>query len=295
MAAVDVVIVSHNSAPHLRASVEPLAQRDGLNVTVVDNGSSDGSLGVIGDLPVRTIAQENVGFAAGCNAGWRAGSAPYVLFLNPDAHIDASGVETLVDVLENQSEAAIAAPRIVGDDGVLNFSLRRFPRLRSTYAQALYLHRLAPTASWADEIVRAEGAYERPGVHEWVSGACLLVRRSVLERLNGWDAGFFLYCEDIDLCRRVYDAGLEVRFDPRATVVHEGGGSAPRSAMLPYLAESRVRYARLHRSRAGAIAERLGIAFEAATHMLLSRGGGSARAGHARSLFVALLPRTGTA
>ncbi len=116
----------------------------------------------------------------------------------------------------------------------------------------------------------------------------MLARRDVLAQLGGWDDGFFFYCEDIDLCRRIHDAGLQVWFEPAAVVVHEGGGSAPRSAMLPMLAASRVRYARLHRGRLGALAERVGIALEAATHMLVGRGGRAARLGHARSLRVSL-------
>ncbi len=118
----------------------------------------------------------------------------------------------------------------------------------------------------------------------------MLVRREALETLGGWDDGFFFYCEDIDLCRRIHDLGLEVLFEPAASVVHEGGGSAPRSAMLPTLAASRVRYARLHRGRLGALAERFGIALEAATHMVVGRGGRAARLGHAKSLRISLAP-----
>jgi GT2 family glycosyltransferase len=214
-----------------------------------------------------------------------------VLFLNPDARIDVQALDRLVAVLEREPRAGLVAPRIVGEHGEVHHSLRRFPRLRSTYAQALFVHKLAPTASWADEIIRDEGHYERPGPQEWVSGACMLVRRDVLERLGGWDEGFFLYCEDIDLCRRIRDLGLEVLYEPRATARHVGGGSAPRTATLPVLAASRVRYARLHQARHVAFAERLGIALEALTRVVAGRGGGPARAGHARSLRVALTSR----
>ena len=165
---------------------------------------------------------------------------------------------------------------------------RRFPRLRSTYAQALFLHRLAPQAPWADEIVRMRELYEQGGSQEWVSGACLLTRRTVLDRLGGWDSGFFLYCEDIDLCRRVNNLGLEVYYEPAAAVVHLGGASAPRSSTLPILAASRVRYASLHRSRPAAWLERGGIGLEAVTRFLTVREGRSGMAGHARSLRIAL-------
>ena len=93
----------------------------------------------------------------------------------------------------------------------VDYSLRRFPRLRSTFAHALFLHRLFPTATWTDELVRDPRRLRARALREWVSGACVLVRRSVLEELGGFDEGFFMYCEDIDLCRRIWDAGHDLR------------------------------------------------------------------------------------
>jgi GT2 family glycosyltransferase len=289
VALVDVVVVSYNSARELRRCVEPLTRLDWVDVIVVDNDSSDGSLGTVEDMPVRAIPSGgNLGFATGCNIGWRAGSSPYVLFLNPDAEIGEESLRRLAAVLDERPRAAIAAPRIVGDGGEVQLSLRRFPRLRSTYAQALFLDRLRPQAPWADEMIRDLEHYDRPGPQQWVSGACMLVRREVLEQLNGWDGAFFLYCEDIDLCRRVHDAEREVHYEPSATATHPGGGSAPRSSTLPLLARSRVLYAQRHRGRLGALAERLGIALEAATHLLAGAGGRPAAAAHARALRVSL-------
>ena len=289
--ATDVVVVSYRSGAQLRGCVERLAGSEPLHVVVADNASDDGSLDTVADLPVTALAlPENRGFAAGCNAGWRAGSSPYVLFLNPDARIDPEAVTILVDVLEREPAAAIAAPLVLEPGGELDFSQRRFPRLRSTYAHALFLHRLFTRAAWASELVRDPAAYERPGSPEWVSGACLLVRRSVLEELDGWDEGFFMYCEDKDLCRRARNAGYDVRFEPAATVRHEGGGSAPRPSLAHVLAESRVRYARRHHGRVVAELERAGIALTALTHIFVARGGRVTRAGHAAALRAALRP-----
>jgi len=289
--ATDIVVVSYRSRAQLRGCVERLAGSEAVHLIVVDNASDDGSLDTVADLPVTRLAlSENRGFAAGCNAGWRAGSSPHVLFLNPDARIDPEAVGVLVDVLEREPAAAIAAPLVLEPGGELDFSQRRFPRLRSTYAHALFLHRLFPRAAWASELVRDPAAYERPGSPEWVSGACLLVRRTVLEELDGWDEGFFMYCEDKDLCRRARDAGHDVRFEPAATVRHEGGRSAPRPSLAHVLAASRVRYARKHHGRVVAELERAGIALTALTHIFVARGGRVARAGHAAALRAALRP-----
>jgi len=286
---VDAVVVSYNSRRHLRACVQPLTAVDGVRVYVTDNASTDDAVGTIADLPVEVLAlSENNGFGAGCNAGWRRGQAPFVLFMNPDASIDEESLRRLVDVLETADDVGLVGPRILEPDGSLAFSQRRFPLLRSTYARALFLHRLFPRAAWTDELVRDPGSYERAGSPDWVSGACMLVRRSVLEEIGGFDERFFLYCEDKDLCRRIRAAGHDVRYEPGATVRHRGGASAPRAGLLPVLARSRIEYARKHWSRARAALERAGVALNALTHAVVSRGGREKRAGHLNALAAAL-------
>jgi hypothetical protein len=292
MSLVDVVVVSFNSRPSLRACVEPLAGLDGVRVIVVDNASTDGSLDALAALPVTTLRLDrNGGFAVGCNRGWRAGDAPFVLFLNPDARIDEGSLRCLVRALDAAPAVGASAPKIVHADGSLDFSQRRFPRLRSTYAAAFFLHRLFPRAGWADEVVRDQEAYAVERSPDWVSGACILVRRNALEELGGLDEGFFLYCEDKDLCWRLRRAGYDVRYEPRAVCVHEGGVSGSRSALLPVLAASRLQFARKHGGRAVALLERIGVGLYALLRVLLSRGGLAARAGHARAFWVAVWGR----
>ena len=288
MREVDVVVVSYNSRDQLRACVEPLLELSGVNVIVVDNASPDGSLAAVSDLPLTAIQlRSNGGFAHGVNAGWAAGTAPYVLLLNPDAHVKADSLQALVAALEESEAVGAVAPRIVHPDGSTDYSQRRFPRLRSTYAQAVFLHRVFPTASWTDELVRDEAAYQRRTTPDWVSGACILVKRSALEELSGLDEGFFMYCEDIDLCRRLRSSGYELVFEPAAVVEHEGGASTPSGQLLPVLAASRLRYAAKHRSRVYTLLERGGIALGAVTHAALGRGGRAVRAGHLKALRLA--------
>jgi GT2 family glycosyltransferase len=285
MAAVDVVVVSYRSRDRVRACVDPLAGDPEISVIVVDNASGDGIVEALRDLPVFLVElPANGGFARGANVGWRSGTSPAVLFLNPDAVIDPRSVATLLDRLFADERIGAVAPLITHGDGSIAFSQRRFPRIRSTFAQALFLHRLWPSAPWADEVQRDPRLYVEPRSPEWVSGACLLVRRSALEEVGGFDEGFFLYCEDADLCLRLRWAGYDIRFEPEASCVHEGGASAPRAELLPVLATSRIRFARKHRGWLGAALERAGIALGEATHAVVSRGGGRVRLGHARAL-----------
>ena len=282
---VDVVVVAYNSGAQLRACVAPLSGRRDIRVVVVNNASPEGGLETVADLDLTAIQSgSNGGFSFGCNIGWRAGGAPAVLFLNPDARIGADAVLRLAQALDDDPSLGIVGPLIRDGDGALDFSQRNFPRLSSTYAQALFLHRVAPGAPWSDELIRRPEAYARRARPDWISGACLMIRRDVLEAIGGFDERYFLYCEDMDLCRRVRDRGYAVGFEPAVTCGHEGGASAPRAALFTVLAESRMLYARAHRGRWDEAAERIGIGLGEATHAALGRGGGDARRGHRDAL-----------
>jgi len=289
--AVDVVVVSYNSRASLRTCVEPLLPIPGVTVTVVDNASSDDSLATIADLPMRVLVSgANRGFAHGCNVGVAAGAAPAVLLLNPDARIAPGALRTMLDALDAVPTVALVGPRIVDDDGALQHTQRSFPRLRSTWSQALFLHRVLPRARWADEVVWDPAAYERPASPQWLSGACMLIRRAAFEEVGGLDERFFLYCEDIDLCRRLRAAGHELRFEPAAVVRHTGGASAPRSATNPIYARSRILYARKHYRHGTVGLERAGVAVGEATHALVSLRNRDKARGHAAALRTVLSP-----
>ena len=234
---------------------------------------------------------DNGGFARACNEGMAAGSAPLVLFVNPDAVVSETALRFLVHALEQSPELGAVAPRVERPDGGLAYSLRRFPDLVSTYAQALYLHRLFPHAAWATEIVTDDTRYLRAHLPEWVSGACILARRATMKEIGGWDERFFLYCEDTDLCLRLREAGHPVAFEPGAVVVHEEGASSNPALTVPLLAEAKLRYAETHETRARAAAYRVALVVWSATRAVLARGGKGERRGHGRALRALLRPR----
>jgi GT2 family glycosyltransferase len=295
MTDVDVVVVSYNSSTHLRACLEPIAGSPHVTVVVVDNASADDSIATIEDLPVQTVAQQfNGGFAQGCNRGWRLGHAPYVLLLNPDARIDLHSIEVLARTLDENDDVGIVGPQLRNEDGSLALSLHRFLRVRTTFSEALYLHHLWPLRPWSSETVWDPAAYEYAHDVEWLSGACLLVRRKLLDRVGGLDETFFMYGEDLELCRTAWASGLRVRFEPDAVAWHAGGASAPRPSLLPRLAESRLLCVTRTSSRAGVLAHRAGFATESITHALLTKGGWPARLGYLQALRIAVTPRRRT-
>jgi GT2 family glycosyltransferase len=283
---VDAVIVSYNNRDTLRACVQPLTEIPGVAVTGVDNASADASLEAIDDLPVRLVPSAvNLGFGAGCNRGAACGSAPLILLLNPDARMEPGALERMCAVLDAEPDVALVGPRLHEPGGRLMLSMRRFQRPGSTWARALDLHRVLPRARWTDEIDARPEAYAHPAYPEWVSGACMLVRREAFDALGGFDEAYFMYCEDQDLCRRLQAAGGRVRYEPSALVTHVGGDSAPRAGLFPALARSRIHYARVHDSRTSAALQRAGVAAEALSHAVVALAG---RPRHARGHRAAL-------
>jgi N-acetylglucosaminyl-diphospho-decaprenol L-rhamnosyltransferase len=290
MADVDVIVVSYNSRDELRACVEPLTELAGTHVIVVDSASPDRSLEVVEGLPVQAVQlEENRGFGYGCNEGFRRGTSPFVLLLNPDARLDRVGMDALIDALQADPRRAAVGPRIVDESGVRHDSIRRTPRAVSSFAQALFLHRLFPAA---DELIHDPDAYAHAHSVDWLSGACILLRRDALEEVGGLDTGFFLYREDADLCRRLTEAGHVVWFEPRAKCVHIGGASRPRESLYGVLAASRIRYARKHGGRRGEALERAAVVLRGVTHAALGAGGRPARAGHLRAARAGLSGRS---
>jgi N-acetylglucosaminyl-diphospho-decaprenol L-rhamnosyltransferase len=287
---VDAVVVSYRSAATLRECVTSLLAIPGVAVTVVDNASPDDTLATIEDLDAETIrSPRNGGFSYGCNLGAARGNAPFLLFLNPDARMGAAALAALMEALTTDPVAGLAGPRLL-EDGELAWSQRRFPRLRSTFAEALFLHRLLPRAEWTDELIRDPETYGRPGTPDWISGACMLVQRDVFEAIGGFDERFFLYCEDADLCRRVRNAGYAVRFVPAAEVSHVGGASSSTGETRAIGARSRVLYARKHFRPVAARMEALGVALGEATHAATAVRRPATRRGHTAALRCVLSP-----
>jgi len=245
-----VVVVSFEARETLLAGLGALRAHTSLplELVVVDNASTDGSADAVraSDPEALVIANaENVGFARACNQGWRASRAPHVLFLNPDAEVTPGAVETLARLLEDRPAVGAAGPRTRGSDGTIQVSagpdLTPLAELRQRRLV------LGVARREAQALAQAEALHAREHDPAWISGSCLVVRRTALEAVGGFDERFFLYEEDADLCRRLREAGWRVVFTPEAEVKHHLGRSmskAPRRARLEYHRSHRLYYAK---------------------------------------------------
>jgi GT2 family glycosyltransferase len=228
----DVIIVNYRSYDELTrclASLEP--SRSQLEqVVVVDHESNlDAASRIATTFPwVRVVERStNEGFATGVNLGVRETRAPFILLLNPDCVVDEQEVARLVAFAQQLPQAAIVGPRILNADGTVQGSARRFPGLTTAFAgRSSWLTRRFPNNPLSRHNLPALDAQQTPLDVDWVSGACMLVRRNALTQVGGMDERFFLYWEDADLCRRLTDVGWRIVYFPGATIVHAGGRSS---------------------------------------------------------------------
>ena len=244
---VTAVLVTFNSRNHILASIDSLSvehQGIQIEVVVVDNGSSDGTADLVESQGrARVVRSDNLGYAAGVNAGARqsSGRGP-ILVLNPDTECLPGSVATMVATAER--EHAVVAPKLLDADGRISPSIRRAPTLRRGMS-------LAFTGLPAfTERVEVGPEYELARPIEWATGAALLVPRECHEQLGGWDESFFMYSEETDFCLRASDHGWRVWFEPDAVVRHTGQGSGFSDDLYAMQIINRVR---LLRRRRGAI------------------------------------------
>jgi GT2 family glycosyltransferase len=236
-----VIIVNFNSGDALGATLASLeAGLSGCDwqAIVVDNASQDGSQEAATRYRSVTLLRQaaNSGFAAGVNRGAAATSAPLVLILNPDCRLASGAVRSLTDEMERHPDCGVIGPKILDPDGALQESARGDPNmLTGLFGRTSALSRRLPRLSLvrrnlvSESLSKAGHASERV---DWVSGACMLVRREAFQQVRGFDEGYFLYWEDADFCRRLRNAGRETRYMPSATVVHDVGQSSRNATSL---------------------------------------------------------------
>lgn len=229
-AALSAIVVSYNTRDLTLHCLRVLqAELRGLDaeIWVVDNASSDGSAAAIrAAFPgVRLLEQgQNTGFGRANNAAMERARGRVFLLLNSDAFPRAGAVRALCQELEARPRAALVGPRLLNRDGSLQRSCWRFPSPAQAWRENLGLSALLRGRTrWGDT---ARWAHDTPRAVDFVSGACLLVRREVWQETGGFDPAFWMYAEETDWQKRMRTAGWQIWFTPRAEVEHWGGASA---------------------------------------------------------------------
>jgi N-acetylglucosaminyl-diphospho-decaprenol L-rhamnosyltransferase len=218
------VVVTYNALPWVEQCLDSVR---GEETVVVDNGSGDGTVDVVRELfpDVHVIEQENLGLAAGWNAGMAVVSGRYFLILNADAWMTEGSLARLVRHADDHPEAAVVGPRLLNTDGTLQRSVRGVPTLWRLATEYFFLRKLAPDTRILNGFYAGGFEHDVSREVEVVMGACMLVRREAVEQVGPLDEAFFLFSEETDWCHRFRQAGWSVLFYPGAECVHVGGAS----------------------------------------------------------------------
>jgi len=274
-----VIIINWNSKNFLEdclASLQRSAQDVVHEVLVVDNASYDGSEQLLAtEFPrVKYIQSErNLGFAGANNIAARRAKGDLLLFLNPDTVMEGDAIRQLVDALRRLPGAGIAAPRLLNTDRTLQTScIQSFPTVLNQALDCDWLRRWFPQSSWWGNAALFNGSAE-PVAVEAVSGACLMIKRELFERLKGFDDRYFMYSEDIDLAFKCGQAGFKCYHVPAAIIIHHGGGSSQNASGAfsnVMIRESVYRFMRQHRGRLRAQCFRVVIGISALVRLPLA-------------------------
>lgn len=229
--AVSLIIVNYNAGHYLQACVvSVLDQVD--EVIVVDNASNDDSMvrlqaAFSDDWRLKIVRnRDNLGFAAACNIGAGHSTCRYLFFLNPDCVLEPKSVSRLLRVLDDSPAVGMVGGLLVNPDGTEQAGGRRaVPTPWRSLVRAFGLSRFA--GRWPrlffDFHLHKQPLPTHPIEVEAISGACMVIRREAMQDVGAWDEGYFLHCEDLDLCMALRRKGWKIMFVPDARVMHDRG------------------------------------------------------------------------
>ena len=225
-ALISVIVVNYNAGSLLRGCVDSILSCPvDVEIVVVDNASQDGSLDALVGLPHLQVIKNptNVGFASACNTGLRASGAPYVLFLNPDCSFKPGALAELVKALDSDPKVGMVGGLLTNVDGSEQIGARRaIPTPWRSFVRAFGLVNLARwwPKLFFDFNLHQQPLPDHPVPVEAISGACMMVKRDVMNQVGEWDDGYFLHCEDLDWCMRFRERGWKILFVPSAVITH---------------------------------------------------------------------------
>lgn len=227
-----IVIVNWNSKDYVARCVESIARSlldVGHEIIVIDSGSFDGCGELLSRIaPSARFIQsaDNVGFAAANNIAARGSRSEWLLFLNPDTEVAPTAIQQLLNAAGLLGKPGILGARLLNTDGTLQTScVMPFPSLFGLMLNSDLMLRVTPYLHPFQSALSFAASRE-PAPVDAVSGACMLMRRSVFEQIGEFSEDYFMYCEDIDICHAAVRHGYRNYYVPSAEIVHHGGGSS---------------------------------------------------------------------
>lgn len=234
----DVIIVNYESTDFLQDCLSSLScsiNGHAVNIIVFDNNSTDSPAFLSAEFPrIRFIqSKKNVGFAAAVNWVLENTKNPYILLLNPDTIVFPGFFDNILSFLENNEDTGIVGTQILDADGSVQGSARAFPSFHTAlFGRSSIISKLFPNNPMTCANILTKKTNRGKAIDvDWVSGACMAVRREAVDAVGPMDESFFMYWEDADWCSRMWKKGWKVKYWPGAKILHYVGGSSSKNLL----------------------------------------------------------------
>ncbi len=227
--------MAFNSLKYLRDCIDSIYSfppDTAYDLIVVDNASADGTSRFVADKHPGIILisnKENAGFAAANNQAIKATDSKYIFLINSDCEVYKGSIDKLIDYMDKNPRVGVAGPKIINSDGSIQYSCRSFPSFFSAAVHSILVH-ICPNNPVSRKYMMTDVSRDEPFSVDWVSGACMMIRRSALKDAGLLDENYFMYVEDIDICYRIWQNGWEVYYMPHSEILHHIGGSSRRTS-----------------------------------------------------------------
>jgi len=217
---VSIVIVNYKTKDKIKECLKSIVDSDNsgvsLEVIVVDNCSGDDLSDLKNIVDFKFIASpKNLGMGGGNNLGIKEAVGEFVLVLNPDTVLQRTALKTLFDYIKNNLEVYIVGPKLLNPDMTLQYSCSRFPKVYTPLIRRTFLGKIFK--KHADWFLMKDFSHDIIKEVDWLMGSCLMIRKN---GFAGFDERFFMYFEDIDVCRRSWEVSKKVVYNPEAEVIH---------------------------------------------------------------------------
>ncbi|MGB7416808.1 MAG: glycosyltransferase family 2 protein [Thermosynechococcaceae cyanobacterium] len=249
-----VIVVTHNHSAYIGRCLDalvPEVSQLGGEVIVIDNRSNDQSAEIARQYPTAQlhVNTSRKGFSANNNYGMSLAKGRYLLLLNPDTEVKPGALKTLIQFMDRHPQVGMCGAQLLFPDGTIQPSPRRFPTPGSTLARRTPLRRFLRQSTLNQRHLMQDLDHSKTQAVDWLLGACMFIRREILESVGPLDDGYFLYVEDIDWARRMHNNGWQVCYVPTAQIMHHHIAVSDKKLLSRYSwfhAQSMLRYTRKH-------------------------------------------------
>ncbi|MBS4001150.1 MAG: glycosyltransferase family 2 protein [Desulfobulbaceae bacterium] len=226
---ISIIIINYNQKNFLKVcfkGILKLMSKINYEIIIVDNASTDGSQEIltgfkIKDLRLKVILNnQNLGFGAGCNKGIKISHGEYILILNPDIAVLENSIDSLVKFMEENKKVGIVGPQLLNPDRTIQKSCFRYPCWHMPILRRTMLGKLPWAKEKLNDYLMSDFNHQSTKKVDWILGAALMLRKEMIKKIGLFDERFFLYFEDIDLCRRANKKGWDVVYCPDSKMFH---------------------------------------------------------------------------